>query len=1132
MFGSRKCGDCPGAQEWRIGGRRMLDVRKSEILKTITLVLIAVVWPFTYVGAKPPIEWQGPADWWSSDIGTTGGSAVQSGDTFDITGDGHDIWGSSDGFHYMFKELTGNGSITARVVSNGTGTNTWAKGGVMIRNEISPDSAHAMTVVTGGAGSGAAFHWRSSANTETFSTHDPTPSVSPPYWVRVERWGNEFSGYLSADSMNWRQQGTTQIISMNDTVYIGLCVTSHNAESLRTYTFDNISHEGHVSGRPLNLVASQPVPADSTVYTNTWINLSWMPGELAALHNVYFSTDLDAVTQRKKSALVATTDAPLVSIGLPGSAFPDALRMGTTYYWCVDEVNDAEPDSLWQGEVWNFRIPAEPAVYLLITNEQLAPAFEPLVQRRTEQGFPGRLLTVESIYASYLGKDEPEKIRNCIINNYFNNGTQYVALGGDQVIVPVRYCQPYSSGFEMPADLYYADMDGGDWDFNRNGIYGEVGEVNEIELTPNVHLGRIPLRTSEDAAAYINKVITYETASPDGFANSMIFFGDWETLAGDGRKRDFLHHDPVNAAELQQMYIYYYFIQPYWQALPLHFLWDAYSSWDIDVCGDYDFTRDRLIEKINQGYHFLFCWGHGSPGKWGMGGRRFYVEHAASLTNSIPSIIFSYSCSPAHFDTEGTCLTEAFLQNPHGGAIAYFGHTEAAVAGDQDCEQFFPAMARGTDRTTGEIITGILTTLASKRTSDPYRQYNITLHGDPCIQLLAEENGRHLQIFQPKGCEVIEHGTDLFIRWNAAGTGFATGERIKLEYSSDSGHTWHPIPRAQSVPYNGRCLMWRNCPLPAGSHYRVRVVSRSDPRVSDMSGRDFTIGDLGLLTVQSSPVEGIPIDISGDKTASCSLSSNFNITILEGTTVNVSAPVVAGDSSEFAFVRWMDESGNTMTTMADSTFILTQDKTIVAEYDGMPVEWQNIGGWRSGDIGTTGGSAIQSGDTFEITGDGHDIWGSSDGFYYMFKELTGDGSITARIISNGTGTNTWAKGGVMIRNKLSPDSAHAMTVVTGGAGGGAAFHWRSSASDVTSSAHDPTPSISPPYLVRIERRSNEFSGYLSADGKNWRQQGATQTIDMNDTVYIGLCVTSHDAGSMRTYIFDNVSYEGLINDNL
>ena len=36
----------------------------------------------------------------------------------------------------------------------------------------------------------------------------------------------------------------------------------------------------------------------------------------------------------------------------------------------------------------------------------------------------------------------------------------------------------------MPADLYYADMDGGDWDFNRNGIYGEVGEVNEIELTP------------------------------------------------------------------------------------------------------------------------------------------------------------------------------------------------------------------------------------------------------------------------------------------------------------------------------------------------------------------------------------------------------------------------------------------------------------------------------------------------------------------------------------------------------------------------------------------------------------------------------------------------------------------------
>jgi hypothetical protein len=615
----------------------------------------------------------------------------------------------------------------------------------------------------------------------------------------------------------------------------------------------------------------------------------------------------------------------------------------------------------------------------------------------------------------------------------------------------------------------------------------------------------------------------------------MIIFGTWGIHSGATRRRDFLHHDPVANAEFQQMYRYYKFIQPYWQALPLNFFWDAYSSWDSSVCGDYDLTRDRLIEKLNQSYHFLFYWGHGGGG-WHLGGRNFMTKHAAALTNAIPGIIISFSCSVAAFDVGEPCLSEAFLRNPYGGAIAYFGHTRPAGGGHLDSEQFFPAMARGTDRTTGEIITEVLTTLAPQRTSVPSRQYKFVLHGDPCIELLAEENGRHLQIFQPKGCEVIERGTDFYIRWNAAGTGFSSGDKVKLEYSPDSGDTWHQISGAQSLPYNGRFFRWGNCPLLMDSRYRIRVSSLSAPPVTDMSGTDFTIGDLALLTVQSNPVEGVTIKLSGGRTDDCRLLTDFNITVLEGATVNVSAPAVAGNSSEFVFVRWIDESGNRITTKRDHTFTLTEDKTLVAEYEGppieLPIEWQNLAGWWSGDIGTTGGSAIQSGDTYEITGGGHDIWGSFDGFHYMFKELTGNGSMTARVVSNGTGSNTWAKGGVMIRNELSPDSAHTMTVITGGAGGGAAFHWRSSTSVPTISAHDPIPSVSPPYLVRIERWGDEFLGYLSADGTNWRQQGATQIIDMNDTVYIGLCVTSHAAGSLRTYTFDNVSYEGLINDNL
>ena len=159
-----------------------------------------------------------------------------------ISGAGEDIWGTSDEFRFMHRRI-GNVSeyaIHARVVSNGQGSNAWAKGGVMIRESLDPGSKHAMTVVTGGAGGGGAFQWRRTTNGVSYSSHNPQPPVSPPHWVKIERIGNNFSAYLSPDGVNWTQQGQTQTIYMNSEVYIGMCVTSHASGELRTYEFDNV----------------------------------------------------------------------------------------------------------------------------------------------------------------------------------------------------------------------------------------------------------------------------------------------------------------------------------------------------------------------------------------------------------------------------------------------------------------------------------------------------------------------------------------------------------------------------------------------------------------------------------------------------------------------------------------------------------------------------------------------------------------------------------------------------------------------------------------------------------------------------------------------------------------------------
>ncbi|MDI6449612.1 discoidin domain-containing protein [Anaerobaca lacustris] len=165
-----------------------------------------------------------------------------------VTGGGADIWNTADEFRYVYKTLTGNGSMTVRVLSNGTGTNAWAKGGPMIRQSLDAGAINVMGAVTGGDGDGGTFQWRPTAGGVSESSRTLT-GIAPPYWVRMTRQGNTFTVEMSADGEQWEQQGATPVdITMQDPVLIGLAVTSHVAGELRTYEFDSVSTTGNVTG--------------------------------------------------------------------------------------------------------------------------------------------------------------------------------------------------------------------------------------------------------------------------------------------------------------------------------------------------------------------------------------------------------------------------------------------------------------------------------------------------------------------------------------------------------------------------------------------------------------------------------------------------------------------------------------------------------------------------------------------------------------------------------------------------------------------------------------------------------------------------------------------------------------------
>jgi len=162
------------------------------------------------------------------------GSFVEDAGSFIVQASGLDIWGARDEFHFVYRALSGDGEIIARVTGL-SNTNNWAKAGVMIRENLNDDSRHAMMALT--VGNGAAFQRRTTAAAS--SSHTAGPGVVP-HWVRLVRSGSVFTGFVSVDGVSWAQVGSTSI-TMASEVSIGLAVTSHNDGTLNTAVFDSVS---------------------------------------------------------------------------------------------------------------------------------------------------------------------------------------------------------------------------------------------------------------------------------------------------------------------------------------------------------------------------------------------------------------------------------------------------------------------------------------------------------------------------------------------------------------------------------------------------------------------------------------------------------------------------------------------------------------------------------------------------------------------------------------------------------------------------------------------------------------------------------------------------------------------------
>lgn len=298
-----------------------------------TIGLVAVLLVMSLVST---VHSQVPAGWSSLEIGGgTAGTTTYSAatDSWTIKGDGAGIMGSSDQFRYVYKTLNGDGELVARVASIDPLVSDWSMAGVMIRVVAalpnSPFVFMGISANTDGKDHAITLWGRTALGAPSEGTHNG--AMTPPYWVKVKRVGDTFSGHSSPDGKIWKEEYSTTAAGIPKSVAIGYAVSSSVAGKMVTAVFDR----GPAT-------ASEPSPANKAIHVAMPV-LQWAAGVMATGHDVYFGTNPTPGAAEYVGRLPLSQNLYFSPVFVPD----------TTYYWRVDEIG-SDGKTIYPGEVWSF----------------------------------------------------------------------------------------------------------------------------------------------------------------------------------------------------------------------------------------------------------------------------------------------------------------------------------------------------------------------------------------------------------------------------------------------------------------------------------------------------------------------------------------------------------------------------------------------------------------------------------------------------------------------------------------------------------------------------------------------------------------------------------------------------------
>jgi len=340
--------------------------------------------------------------------------------------------------------------------------------------------------------------------------------------------------------------------------------------------------------------------------------------------------------------------------------------------------------------------------YVIITSPDLEPYMQEFVHWKRTRGVYTGVITTDWIYSHYSGDeisgiyDDAGKIRSYLYDAWYNHGTVWALLVGNESTIPIRYAHLVRNSTDwydiIQTELYFSDLNS-NW-YDSNGYWGY--DHSNFDVWPDIFVGRIIADSVEEFNNWFDKLHIY-IDNPNS--------GDYTYL---------------NKALLTQEDQMQWLFQNGGQAwiianehLPSNFNVFIMEE-DGDECDDptYPLGID-FVNKINENYGIISFHNHGSPisittstgegyddqgiyhcftwAPWNSFRRYYYTNGAISGFNFLNetyaySFIYTIACevssydddvfpNPDHAEWNGQTFSEVFLESFKKGAVAFAGNT-------------------------------------------------------------------------------------------------------------------------------------------------------------------------------------------------------------------------------------------------------------------------------------------------------------------------------------------------------------------------------------------------------------------------------------------------------------------------